>query len=82
MRMSPGRVFVAAVVPWCWFIAAVADDVTVRTASTNSSVTNSTGPRRYHGLFDVDSSMIQRALYVLIGSTMIGMLYFLIRAVR
>lgn len=33
------------------------------------------------GLF-VDSSMIQRALYVLIAITMVGVLYFLIRAVR
>lgn len=32
--------------------------------------------------FRVDSSMIQRALYVLIGITVIGVLYFLIRAVR
>lgn len=32
--------------------------------------------------FDLDSSMIQRALYVLIGITIIGVLYFLVRAVR
>lgn len=32
--------------------------------------------------FDVDSSTIQRALYVLIGITVIGVLYFLVRAVR
>lgn len=32
--------------------------------------------------FSVNSSMIQRALYVLIGITLMGMLYFLIRAVR
>ncbi|KAK7888728.1 hypothetical protein WMY93_024288 [Mugilogobius chulae] len=30
----------------------------------------------------IDSSMIQRALYVLIGITLTGVLYFLIRAVR
>lgn len=30
----------------------------------------------------VDSSMIQRALYVLIAITIVGVLYFLIRAVR
>lgn len=34
------------------------------------------------GVLAVDSSMIQRALYVLIAITMIGVLYFLIRAVR
>lgn len=32
--------------------------------------------------FETDSSMIQRALYVLIGITAIGVLYFLVRAVR
>lgn len=32
--------------------------------------------------FETDSSMIQRALYVLIGITIIGVLYFLVRAVR
>ncbi|KAJ8408400.1 hypothetical protein AAFF_G00258140 [Aldrovandia affinis] len=31
---------------------------------------------------NVDSSMIQRALFVLIGITVIGVLYFLVRAVR
>ncbi|XP_036442842.1 protein FAM174C [Colossoma macropomum] len=31
---------------------------------------------------DFDGSMIQRALYVLIGITIIGVLYFLVRAVR
>ncbi|XP_076028047.1 protein FAM174C [Genypterus blacodes] len=82
MKMSPRRLFVAVLLPWCWFVAAVTDDVTVRPASANSSLTNSTSNRRYQDLFDVDSSMIQRALYVLIGITMIGVLYFLIRAVR
>lgn len=31
---------------------------------------------------ELDGSMIQRALYVLIGITIIGVLYFLVRAVR
>ncbi|KAF4083470.1 hypothetical protein AMELA_G00141710 [Ameiurus melas] len=31
---------------------------------------------------ELNSSMIQRALYVLIGITVIGVLYFLVRAVR
>lgn len=59
-------------------------------AATNSSRGNTTqsgggGVRTPEGLFPdlkVDSSMIQRALYVLIGITMIGVLYFLVRAVR
>lgn len=32
--------------------------------------------------FSLDNEMIQRALYVLIGITAIGVLYFLMRAVR
>ncbi|KAK7119687.1 hypothetical protein R3I94_021496 [Phoxinus phoxinus] len=32
--------------------------------------------------FDLDGAMINRALYVLIGITAIGVLYFLVRAVR
>ncbi|XP_029939816.1 protein FAM174C [Salarias fasciatus] len=56
------------------------------TANSSSSgvVTNSTHGNG-KGLFNdinVNSSMIQRALYVLIGFTMIGVLYFLVRAVR
>ncbi|XP_036410229.1 protein FAM174C [Megalops cyprinoides] len=43
------------------------------TTSSNSSIF----PK-----LNVDSSMIQRALYVLIGITIIGVLYFLVRAVR
>ncbi|XP_056133411.1 protein FAM174C [Lampris incognitus] len=55
---------------------------------TGPSLSNSTGPRdqdQHGGLFtglQVDGSMIQRALYVLIGITMVGLLYFLVRAVR
>lgn len=51
---------------------------------SNSSSTNSTTSHRgiINSSFNVDSSMIQRALYVLIGITIIGVLYFLIRAVR
>ncbi|XP_031694147.1 protein FAM174C [Anarhichas minor] len=50
--------------------------------TTNSSGLNSTRGGKMLGGLDVDSSMIQRALYVLIGVTAIGLLYFLIRAVR
>lgn len=79
-------------VPICWVFVSVAEDVNkaaagssaaLRPAETNSSRGNSTGSGG--GMFTglgVDSSMIQRALYVLIGITMIGVLYFLIRAVR
>ncbi|KAG7487862.1 hypothetical protein MATL_G00027930 [Megalops atlanticus] len=51
---------------------------------TNNGVHNSTTSSN-SSMFpklNVDSSMIQRALYVLIGITIIGVLYFLIRAVR
>ncbi|TDH09027.1 hypothetical protein EPR50_G00103920 [Perca flavescens] len=49
--------------------------------STHSGGGGGGGGRMLSGL-NVDSSMIQRALYVLIAITMIGVLYFLIRAVR
>ncbi|XP_014857905.1 PREDICTED: uncharacterized membrane protein C19orf24 homolog [Poecilia mexicana] len=60
---------------------------TVKPAVTNSSRANSTlsggGSTKKVGYnLGADSSMIQRALYVLIGITIIGVLYFLIRAVR
>ncbi|KAM4575498.1 protein FAM174C [Fundulus diaphanus] len=51
-------------------------------ATTNSSRGNSTHRAGGTNGLGVDSSMIQRALYVLIGITIIGVLYFLIRAVR
>jgi len=54
------------------------------TNSTNNSTTNSTSTHSgvlLSGL-NVDSMMIQRALYVLIGSTLLGVLYMLVRAVR
>ncbi|KAM7012266.1 protein FAM174C isoform 1-T4 [Tautogolabrus adspersus] len=87
----------AVLVPVCWLLMSVAENVSEpvgstaapRPAVTNSSRVNSTesggGGSGSRGLFNglnVDSSMIQRALYVLIGITMIGVLYFLIRAVR
>lgn len=56
--------------------------------SVNGTADNSTGSGggKKEGLGPdgsiVDSQMIQRALYVLVGSTLIGLLYFLIRAVR
>ncbi|KAJ0032714.1 hypothetical protein NQD34_002795 [Periophthalmus magnuspinnatus] len=81
----------------CWMLVFAAEDTapklvsistaTVKPAGNSSSpATNSTdsGGRRRGvlGSFSVDSSMIQRALYVLIGITLTGLLYFLIRAVR
>lgn len=66
--------------------AATGSTAAVRPTVTNSSGLNSTHSGKTNGRpdngFNVDSSMIQRALYVLIGITMIGVLYFLIRAVR
>ncbi|XP_026179596.1 protein FAM174C [Mastacembelus armatus] len=95
--MSLCAVLSAVLVPICWVFASVADDASKAApaggtaapgaAVTNSSGTNSThgGGKSHGGLFTglgVDSSMIQRALYVLIAITMVGVLYFLIRAVR
>ncbi|KAM3619230.1 uncharacterized protein V6R79_004861 [Siganus canaliculatus] len=53
--------------------------------TAHSGVNNSTaGGKKLPGsMFNgLDGSVIQRALYVLIGITLIGVLYFLIRAVR
>ncbi|ROL47724.1 hypothetical protein DPX16_16096 [Anabarilius grahami] len=50
----------------------------------NSSISNSTEKSDKNSKmgFDVNGAMINRALYVLIGITAIGVLYFLVRAVR
>lgn len=63
--------------------AAAAGNAAPGTVAHGGAAANSTqaAPRSPKGL-NVDSSMIQRALYVLIGITMTGVLYFLIRAVR
>lgn len=53
-----------------------------RTKTTVRGGSNSTKEGGKLNGLGVDSSMIQRALYVLIGITIIGVLYFLIRAVR
>ncbi|XP_060889954.1 protein FAM174C [Labrus mixtus] len=100
VKMTFHGLLSAVLVPVCWLLVSVAEDVpepvaltagtaASRPAVTNSSRVNSTvsggGRGGSRGLFNglnVDSSMIQRALYVLIGITMIGVLYFLIRAVR
>ncbi|XP_041913168.1 uncharacterized protein fam174c [Alosa sapidissima] len=73
------------------------DKLTVNPPTINNSVVAPNGSHKdegtnttshivkvEHGIshFDTDSSMIQRALYVLIGITIIGVLYFLVRAVR
>uniref|UniRef100_A0A3P9MVI8 Family with sequence similarity 174 member C n=1 Tax=Poecilia reticulata TaxID=8081 RepID=A0A3P9MVI8_POERE len=67
--------------------AALTGPTTAKPAVTNSSRANSTlsgggSTKKFGSNLGADSSMIQRALYVLIGITIIGVLYFLIRAVR
>ncbi|KAM4738905.1 protein FAM174C [Anableps anableps] len=94
VKMSFWRVLPVLIVPTCWLVLALAADVAPansttspgttaapRPAVTNSSRLNNTKKGGVND-FGVDSSMIQRALYVLIGITIIGVLYFLIRAVR
>lgn len=93
--MASSRVLVLLLLRLCWFsVRAVGEVTTTTTAAAagnaapgtvahGSTAANSTqaAPKSPKGL-NVDSSMIQRALYVLIGITMTGVLYFLIRAVR
>ncbi|XP_023284479.1 uncharacterized membrane protein C19orf24 homolog [Seriola lalandi dorsalis] len=90
------RLLSVVLLPIFWVFVSAAEDATKaatgtttapRPALTNSSGVNSThsGGKSNDAAFpglNVDSSMIQRALYVLIGITMIGVFYFLIRAVR
>ncbi|XP_041791750.1 protein FAM174C [Chelmon rostratus] len=93
--MTFHTVLSVVLLPICWLLVSVAEDATNpagSTATARPAVTNSSGVNSTHGGgkspggpsngLSVDSSMIQRALYVLIGITMIGVLYFLIRAVR
>ncbi|KAL6107650.1 fam174c [Pungitius sinensis] len=96
--MTPVAFMWAVLVPLGWMFASAAEEAAsaggggappgvTRPAGTNSSGGNSThgGGKSARGMLDglgADSSMIQRALYVLIGITVIGVLYFLIRAVR
>jgi len=81
--------FIRLLVPVCWLVASVVGDPGTGIAVTNSSSGGLNGTRSggkssrgFDGLLRVDSSMMQRALYVLIGITVIGVLYFLVRAVR
>uniref|UniRef100_A0A4W5NZV0 Family with sequence similarity 174 member C n=1 Tax=Hucho hucho TaxID=62062 RepID=A0A4W5NZV0_9TELE len=83
------------ILPTLWAISTIAEETTMSPTGittaintkhvTNSSVNNTTSknnPRNFFNAFEVDNSMIQRTLYVLIGITTIGVLYFLVRAVR
>lgn len=75
--------FWSVLVPTCWLFVAAAENVTESATGTNGTVTKSThDDRSFFPGFGVTSSMIQRALYVLIGITLVGMFCFLIRAVR
>ncbi|XP_045079549.1 protein FAM174C-like [Coregonus clupeaformis] len=83
------------VLPTLWAISTIAEEtlmsptgITTTAAAittkhvTNSSVNNTTSKNNHIKFFNVDNSMIQRTLYVLIGITTIGVLYFLVRVVR
>uniref|UniRef100_A0A1A8KRY8 Chromosome 19 open reading frame 24 n=1 Tax=Nothobranchius kuhntae TaxID=321403 RepID=A0A1A8KRY8_NOTKU len=91
MKMTFRRLLSSIIVSLCWLFVfvveeAVTNNVTAAPEATvkHSSQGNATSARPVM-TFDgshVNSSMIQRALFVLIGITMIGVLYFLIRTVR
>ncbi|XP_061593269.1 protein FAM174C [Cololabis saira] len=78
-------VLVPVLVPFCWsLVRAQEASEPGGTNATSPGGGNQTRPNP-GGMFTglgVDGSMIQRALYVLIGISGIGVLYFLIRAVR
>lgn len=52
----------------------------LKNTTSFSNVTK--GSQEHAADFNLDGAMINRALYVLIGITLIGVLYFLVRAVR
>ncbi|KAI5101880.1 hypothetical protein C0J45_9083 [Silurus meridionalis] len=72
----------------CCLLTVLLDGTSVTTKGTevgNGSVTVQSAHKPGNftlNSLELDSSMIQRALYVLIGITVIGVLYFLVRAVR
>nr|XP_057929965.1 protein FAM174C [Doryrhamphus excisus] len=91
--MSMSTLLAILLVPLCWlFLVLEAGDASGSVTEPKPSVNHTSGQnqssggvKNHAGLFNglnVDSSMIQRALYVLIGITGFGVLYFLIRAVR
>ncbi|XP_054645791.1 protein FAM174C [Dunckerocampus dactyliophorus] len=91
--MSMSTMMAVLLVPLCWlFLVLEAGDVSGSIAEPKPAVNHSSGQnqssggvKNHAGLLNglnVDSLMIQRALYVLIGITGFGVLYFLIRAVR
>uniref|UniRef100_A0A1A8BFK0 Chromosome 19 open reading frame 24 n=1 Tax=Nothobranchius kadleci TaxID=1051664 RepID=A0A1A8BFK0_NOTKA len=91
MKMTFRRLLSSIIVSLCWLFVFVVEEAVTNNATAAPDATvkpssqgNSTSARPVM-TFDgshVNSSMIQRALFVLIGITMIGVLYFLIRTVR
>ncbi|XP_054458137.1 protein FAM174C [Anoplopoma fimbria] len=88
--MSFSGLVSSVLVPVCWVLVS-AEERPSSTAGPRMSATNSSRLNGTRGggpdgsMVDgsmVDGSMVQRALYVLIAITAIGLLYFLIRAVR
>ncbi|XP_041862368.1 protein FAM174C [Melanotaenia boesemani] len=77
-------------VPFCWIFVSAAQNLTNATKQVNTTTARPTVANSSKGnstdvvfsSFGVDSSMVQRAMYVLIVITVFGVLYFLVRAVR
>lgn len=72
---------------WAVYFADVTSNMTTANKppalKNTSSISNVTEGSQKHAVdFNLDGAMINRALYVLIGITVIGVLYFLVRAVR
>ncbi|XP_028300788.1 protein FAM174C [Gouania willdenowi] len=79
--MTFHRLLPVLLLPACCLLGPAADNAT-GSASNSSGSRPTHGPGTARGGLSVDSAMIQRALYVLIGITGVGVLYFLVRAVR
>ncbi|KAJ8278716.1 hypothetical protein COCON_G00057820 [Conger conger] len=97
MQLPSAYIFIAVCILWILSLSSATDTVTKspttavpkelklvklvnNTNNVSHNVTNGYIHRNH--FLNMDSSTIQRALYVLIGITIIGVFYFLIRAVR
>ncbi|KAJ8277473.1 hypothetical protein GJAV_G00075530 [Gymnothorax javanicus] len=89
MQLQCAPIYIAVCISWTLSLSSAAENSTKSTTTTVHPVVKSdnhpNNTKNNEGVFrklNVDSSMIQRALYVLIGITIIGVFYFLLRAVR
>lgn len=89
MQLQCACIYIAVYISWTLSLSSAGENSTKATTTTvHPALKPDNHPnitKNNESIFpklNVDSSMIQRALYVLIGITIIGVFYFLLRAVR